>query len=189
MVKGTKENPYSYDEYLELAKENEWTGGYVRLDDGIVKWVPAQETEGTGGNGCGSGTGSGEGSGCGSGSGSGSGCNDKPKYMVRGGDVIINVVNQLYEKVRIAWTDGIAIPTSGYALDGDGSTPGGFYSAPTIEPYWDTSSPPTGFMVFKTTAEFTKPYDIRGGLVSSCGPTTRELDITFTIPEIYHEDF
>lgn len=185
MVKGTKENPYSYDEYLELAKENEWTGGYVRLDDGIVKWVPAQETEGTGGNGCGSGTGSGEGSG----SGSGSGCNDKPKYMVRGGDVIINVVNQLYEKVRIAWTDGIAIPTSGCALDGDGSTPGGFYSTPTIEPYWATSSPPTGFMVLKAKAEFTKPYDIRGELICSCGPTKRELDTTFTIPEIYHEDF
>ena len=42
MEKGTKENPYSYDEYLELAKTNEWKGGYVRLDDGIVKWEPRE---------------------------------------------------------------------------------------------------------------------------------------------------
>ncbi len=185
MEKGTKENPYSYDEYLELAKTNEWKGGYVRLDDGIVKWEPAQEKEDAGGTGCGSGTGSGEGSG----SGSGSGSNDKPQFMVRGGDIVVNVVNQLYPQVRIAWSDGIAIAPFGCALDGDGSTPGGFYSEPMVEPYWFTESPPAGFMIHSARAEFTNPYDIKGELVCSCGPDKRTAEVTFTIPPIYHEDF
>lgn len=183
MVKGTKENPYSYDEYLELAKENEWTGGYVRMYDGIVKWVPAQETEGTGGNGCGSGTGSGEGSG----SGSGSGSNDKPQYMVRGGQVTQDTPQQPFDSITIFWTGGIALP---HAACGSANKDG-FYSDVSYE----LINRKKNLEITHVDCRYDSAYNIYIEILWKTPRTRFEkeasgtFDTSYSIPDIYHEDF
>ena len=37
--KGTKENPYSYDEYKRLVDAGEWPGGYYRMETGPVAYA------------------------------------------------------------------------------------------------------------------------------------------------------
>lgn len=59
--KGTKENPYTMDEYETLAKDGKWEGGYVKDDSNTVVYM-LKEVECCGSKGYSGYSGSGSGS-------------------------------------------------------------------------------------------------------------------------------
>lgn len=176
--KGTQANPYSYEEYLEMVANGKWNGGYVRVSETIVRWFPKQDQGGSGDE---------AGSGSDSGSGSGSGSNDKPKYMVFGGDVVINTPDQPFDSITISWGSGVALP---HAACG-GANNNGFYSDVSYE----LQGAPERFEV--TTEDFCgyeSAYEIRIN-ISWYIPATRfhpeqrgTFETTYSIPEIYYDD-
>lgn len=174
--KGSKENPYSYDEYLELAAANLWTGGYVRISETQTKWVPEQDAPGTGdGSGCGSGCGSD------TGSGSGSGSNDKPQYMVRSGNKTLTVADQYFSSITLHWSAGIALP---HAACGSANKDG-WYS----DVSWELNGIMSGFMPTNVIVGYISAYEIHVSVSGLYGTYKTFYQASFTIPAIYYETF
>lgn len=180
MKKGTKENPYSFDEYLELTKKKKWQGGYVDLGSGIIREIPPMEKDDDDANGCSLGSGD-----CGSGdegdgSGSGSGSSDKPQYMVSPG--VINDKGYI-----IKWTEGIASPTVGTGC----SNKDGFVCSIYVQPELSSDCSLISLTSSYTwtapyTALINAKYKYRKGNQEYLGEIPQ---FSFTIPSMYYEEF
>lgn len=183
--KGTKANPYLYDEYLLLCKNKKWLGGYVKLEDGRVDYYDKQEDyePGTEGTGNGSESGSGSGEGC------GSGTNDKPLYMVRAGKGKATAYDSAVGTfdINFSWSDGVAVSTSG----GGCSNRDGFVSS---------ISTTISFRISATVEEFlpvaiwSAPYTINlsASITYRIGEKTYSMRIDqleYTVPGSYYETF
>ena len=184
--KGTRENPYSFDEYLELAKKKTWKGGYVDMGGGCIVEVPtADEWD--------------DDEDYGSGSGSGSGTNDKPLYMVRAGSdkIQINTIHFGMVEVTISWRNGIAkAASSGGYSNRDGFVAGISTEVSVASQYEkdkEKSKDDTSW-----SAPYTIKLDIHNVYTDRTVAPRREdrpdekLDISdfeYIIPSIYHEEF
>lgn len=172
--KGTSENPYSFDEYLELTKKKAWKGGYVDMGGGIIKEIPPQKNDTAGGSGSGSGNGSGNGSG------SGSGSDDRPQYMVGPG----SIEDRGY---IITWSYGIAAPSIGTGC----SNKDGFVCAISVRPALSSTCT---LLTLTSSYTWTAPYTATLNAKYSYKMENKihygEIpEFSFTIPTIYHEKF
>lgn len=170
--KGTIENPYSFDEYLELIKKDLWMGGYVDFGGGVIKEIPIKEKDNPGSSGSGSGDGSGN----------GSGSDDRPQYMVSPG----SVEERGY---IITWSFGIAAPSIGTGC----SNKDGFVCTISVRPALDSNCKLVSLTSsFTWTAPYTAMLNAKYSYTvgNSAKVYLAEIpEFSFTIPSIYYEHF